>query len=267
MRVLIFSQNRLAGLGIAEVANRCGYEVTLGALSRATDIDQRACDLVVLYANAWDPDCRQATAQAHALHIPLLAVIRDMEEQTRLALLHAGALAAVDAGHPAELTDVLASFLWSLTPPPVDEFVLANGFVVDLNNRRVRRRGDEVRITLTECRVSSTLRAAAIKQGPHPVPLLTLHHAVWGDLDCHSESTLRGHISQLRYKFEIDPQRPEVLCGRRKQGYWLRLADRPAPVAGAAPWADRARPIWVEQARPAARSPVDGRVDRHDISP
>lgn len=232
MRVLVFSQNRLAGLGIADVAERCGYDVGMGTLAQVMDADQRGCDLVMLYGNAWDEDCRRMAAQVHARHIPFLVIIRGLKASTRLDLLRAGALAVFDGDQPEELRYVLASFLWSMTAP-ADEFVLANGFVIDLNNRRVLRRDREVPITLTECRVSSTLRAAAVTHGPQPVPLTALHRAVYGDIARHSASTLRGHISQLRSKFEIDPQHPEVLCGRRKQGYWLCLADRPSPVAPA----------------------------------
>ena len=232
MRVLVFSQNRLAGLGIADVAERCGYDVGMGTLARVMDADQRGCDLVMLYGNAWDEDCRRMAAQVHARHIPFLIIIRGLKASTRLDLLRAGALAVFDGDQPEELRYVLASFLWSMTAP-AEEFVLANGFVIDLNNRRVLRRDREVPITLTECRVSSTLRAAAVTHGPQPVPLTALHRAVYGDIARHSASTLRGHISQLRSKFEIDPQHPEVLCGRRKQGYWLCLADRPSPVAPA----------------------------------
>jgi DNA-binding response OmpR family regulator len=232
MRVLVLAQNRMAGLGMADLAERCGYDAEMGTLPQVTAADPQGYDLVMLYGNAWDEDCRRAAAQVHARHIPLLIVIRGLEASTRLDLLRAGALAAFDASRPEELRYVLTSLLWSMTAPP-DEFVLANGFVIDLNNRRVLRHDSEVRISLTECRVSSTLRAAAVTHGPQPVPLMALHRAVYGDIDRHSASTLRGHISHLRTKFEIDPQRPEVLCGRRKQGYWLRLADRSGPVAPA----------------------------------
>ncbi|HEX6844258.1 MAG TPA: winged helix-turn-helix domain-containing protein, partial [Actinomycetota bacterium] len=95
------------------------------------------------------------------------------------------------------------------------------GMEVDLDARRVRRDGEDVRLTGTEWKLVEALAS-------HPGKLRThawLLDRVWGpgyDLEI-----LRVFVSQLRRKIEPEPRHPVVIETDPGVGYrWL-----PEPVA------------------------------------
>jgi len=94
---------------------------------------------------------------------------------------------------------------------------------VDLQQRRVVRGGEDVRLTRTEW---SLLDAFA----RHPGKLLThrwLLERVWGEGYTEDVDVLRVFVSQLRKKIESDPRRPQAIVTEPGIGYrWQR---RPEP--------------------------------------
>jgi two-component system, OmpR family, KDP operon response regulator KdpE len=96
---------------------------------------------------------------------------------------------------------------------------------IDLDDHRVVRSGEEVRLTKTEWSLLEELSS-------HPGKLLThtwLLERVWGRGYAGDVDVLRVFISQLRHKIERDPGRPQIVMTEPGIGYrWLLLpADEP----------------------------------------
>jgi two-component system KDP operon response regulator KdpE len=97
-------------------------------------------------------------------------------------------------------------------------FVLAE-VELDLQQRRVIRGGEDVRLTRTEW---SLLDAFA----RHPGKLLThrwLLERVWGEGYTEDVDVLRVFVSQLRKKIEPDPRRPKAIVTEPGIGYRWQL--------------------------------------------
>lgn len=221
MRVLVVSSNRLAGLGLVTLAESSGVSAAIAPLEEALSAGRRS-DLTLLYCDAWDDGAQDAARSLHAAHVRFIAVAVGLDPAVRRQILETGALHAFRHDETPELAAVLANFRWSAQPSD-DQFTLANGYTVDLARRRVQRGDRYLDLTLTECEILSLLREAAQTRPHRPVPLRDMNLAVWGSADARSSATLRGHVSQLRSKIEVEPSKPAILLGRRGQGYWIEL--------------------------------------------
>lgn len=86
---------------------------------------------------------------------------------------------------------------------------------IDIDDHRVSRKGDEVKLTKTEWELLEELSR-------HPGKLLThrwLLESVWGRGYAEDLDVLRVFISQLRKKVEPDPSRPQVIVTDPGIGY------------------------------------------------
>jgi two-component system KDP operon response regulator KdpE len=90
--------------------------------------------------------------------------------------------------------------------------------LIDLDQRRLTRDGEDIRLTKTEW---SLLEAFA----RHPGKLLTrgwLLEQVWGEAYGEDVDVLRVFVSQLRKKIEPDPRRPQAIVTEPGVGYrWV----------------------------------------------
>lgn len=221
MRALIMSRNRLAGLGLVTLAEGSGLPARVGGLEEAR-AGGRGAELALLYCDNWDGEAQQAAEVLRQAHVRFIVVAGHMGPEERRQMLAAGAVNACLQAEAEELSLILANYRWSAAAT-AEQIALANGFVVDLPRRRVQRGTRYRDLTLTECRILSKLRDEAQNCPGCPVALQEITNTVWGAADARSLATLRGHVSQLRYKVEVDPNHPAVLCGRRGRGYWLEL--------------------------------------------
>jgi len=93
-----------------------------------------------------------------------------------------------------------------------------DGLSIDLDERRVERDGEEIRLTRTEWSLLETLAR-------HPGKLLThrfLLEEVWGAGYADDVEVLRVFVSQLRRKIETEPGRPRIIGTDLGIGYrWL----------------------------------------------
>jgi two-component system KDP operon response regulator KdpE len=90
---------------------------------------------------------------------------------------------------------------------------------VDLQQRRVIRGGEDVRLTRTEWSLLDTFAR-------HPGKLLThrwLLERVWGEGYTEDVDVLRVFVSQLRKKIEPDPRRPQAIVTEPGIGYRWQL--------------------------------------------
>ncbi len=221
MRILVVSSNRIAGHGLVVLAEGIGVGAAQVPLADALMLGRRA-DLTLLYADRWDADTQTTVRELHAARARLLTVIADVSAAERREVLAAGALHAFTPDQSDELAAVLTNFRWSAQASDA-EFTLANGFVVDVGRREIRRPQGPTELTLTECELLGFLRDAARDRPGRPVAVGEIMNKIWGAADARSAATVRGHVSQLRAKVEQEPATPMVLCGRRGAGYWLEL--------------------------------------------
>lgn len=222
MRVLVVSENRLAGLGLVTLSEQGGLTAELVSPHAAVE-GARAADLTILYVDALGEDARRAMAALRAAHARFIVLCRDLGAEQRRLLLEGGAIHAFGQQDADDLALVLANYRWSAAPEN-ETFALANGFVVDTPRRRLQRGETYLDLTPTECQLLTTLRGQAQIRPSQPVSLPEINMALWGFPDARSATTLRGYVSQLRGKVEVTPEHPEVLLGRRGHGYWLVLS-------------------------------------------
>lgn len=96
-----------------------------------------------------------------------------------------------------------------------DELIRLDGVEIDLNMRRVRKAGKELRLTPKEYDLLHYLAA-----NPHTaIPHTKLLQAVWGPDYGDQVEYLRVFVNQLRKKIEPDPSRPRYLLTEPWVGY------------------------------------------------
>jgi two-component system, OmpR family, KDP operon response regulator KdpE len=104
---------------------------------------------------------------------------------------------------------------------------------IDLLDRRVRVRGDEV---LLPVKLYEVLRVLA-EAGGKPVTHAEILCEVWGMQRVDRVAYLRVAIRELRRKLEVDPTQPQYIVTETRFGYRLAVHGRsghldPAPTAG-----------------------------------
>jgi two-component system KDP operon response regulator KdpE len=103
--------------------------------------------------------------------------------------------------------------------PETDTPVVELGEVsVDLASRRVRRGGEELRLTPTEWKLLEIL----VRNPGKLVSQRELLHKVWGPRYDRETNYLRQYMAQLRRKLEADPARPVHLLTEPGMGYRFR---------------------------------------------
>ena len=223
-------------LGI--LLKREGYRVTgTGSGDHALDwaVDH-APDLVVLDLALPGTDgleiCRELRAWLPA---PILVVSGRGDEAAKIAALDLGADDYVTKPFGAgELLARVRALLRRRAPAPGAEetVVCAGGLRLDLVQRRVWRRGREVRLT----RIEFDLLARLARGAGRVVKSSALVEAVWGSAYAAEGQTLRVHVANLRRKIEPDPDAPTYVLTWRGVGYWLGAARNwPTVAAGSLP--------------------------------
>jgi two-component system KDP operon response regulator KdpE len=91
--------------------------------------------------------------------------------------------------------------------------------VVDVQNRRVTKGGDTVRLTPTEHRLLAVLVANAGKVMTTP----QLLRAVWGPNQADHAHYLRIYMGHLRHKLEDNPAQPRYMITETGVGYRFQL--------------------------------------------
>lgn len=176
-------------------------------------------DLVLLDMNMEGIDgietCREIRATSDVAIVML--TVRDSEKD-KIAALDAGADDYVTK--PFSTPELLARVRAALrrvpdNPEAEPALVHAGDLELDLQARRVRLRGNSIRLTPKEFEL---LRYLAL----HPnvaVPHTRLLQAVWGPDYGEEVEYLRVFINQLRKKIEADPSNPEFILTEPWVGY------------------------------------------------
>lgn len=201
---------------------RAGYAVTEAATAReaqnALSIDHP--DAVLLDLGLPDRDGLELVPLVVNSGAALLVISAREATQEKIAALDLGADDYVTK--PFDTDEVLARLRRALRQRVTSKgqpTVQINGLEIDLLARRVRRGGQDVRLTPKEYAVLAEL-------AKHPGRVLTHAHllrAVWGPAHEKDVEYLRVVARELRKKIENDPSRPEIIKTEPAIGY--RLAD------------------------------------------
>ncbi|CAG0935844.1 KDP operon transcriptional regulatory protein KdpE [Thermoflexales bacterium] len=114
----------------------------------------------------------------------------------------------------ARLKAVLRRSHWE-SAPPSSETLRHGNLEIDVEQRRVRRAGSDVRLTPTEFTLLTELATHAGKVLTHRALL----QKVWGPEYGGENEYLRVYINRLRQKLEADPSQPKHLLTEQSVGY------------------------------------------------
>jgi two-component system, OmpR family, KDP operon response regulator KdpE len=221
-RVLVVDDEPEIVRGLTIVLRDAGYAVEAAATKAAalSSLSTRPPEAVVLDLVLPDGDgvtvCKEIR-QWSRLPILVLSAIGDEREKVR----------ALDAGaddyvtKPFSTEELLARLRAVLRRAPDAghaEQVQIGELSIDLEDRTVRRDGQEVHLTPIEF---DLLRVLA----RYPGRLVTqrqLLQEVWGPQYVEESHYLRVHVAHIRAKIESDPSRPRYLITEPGIGYRLR---------------------------------------------
>jgi two-component system KDP operon response regulator KdpE len=153
--------------------------------------------------------------------VPILILTVRSEEREKVRLLDAGADDYVVK--PFGVSELLARVRALLRRRPRDgpPVRMLGNVEVDWEAHRVRRDGEEIRLTPTEL---ALLKALTSRPG-----IVWTHRqliaAVWGGSAGVTNDVVRVHIGSLRRKIESDPNQPRLIRTEPWVGYRLTIPD------------------------------------------
>ena len=227
-RVLVVDDEIEIRRALSRALSARGYVVETAAdgLEAIKQAEAFHPDLVVLDLNLPKLDGLDVARSIRARSpVPILVLSVREDESDKVAALDLGAddYLTKPFGIDELLARVRALLRRAECPETGTDLRYALGEVeVDLQQRRVIRSGEDVRLTRTEWSLLDTFAR-------HPGKLLThrwLLERVWGEGYTEDVDVLRVFVSQLRKKIEPDPRRPQAIVTDPGIGYRWQL--RPA---------------------------------------
>ena len=157
--------------------------------------------------------------------VPIVVLsVRDAEPD-KVAALDAGADDFVTK--PFGMDELLARLRAALrraTPAGEEPVIETADFVIDLAAKRVRRDGEEIRLTPTEWHLVEVL----VRNPGRLVSQQQLLQEVWGP-EYHDETAyLRVYMANVRRKLEPEPGRPRYFFTEPGMGYRFEAGELPA---------------------------------------
>jgi DNA-binding response OmpR family regulator len=167
--------------------------------------------------------------------VPILMLTVRGEEMERLKGLELGADDyIVKPFSPLELVARTRAVLRRFQVSPLaacSRIIIDEELTVDLDNREVIVRGQQVKLTPTECRILSQLVANAGRV----VTQKSLLAKVWGWESDDDTLMLKVHIARLRQKLGDDAHNPRYVFTERGLGYRLVRPARVSPLPNSSP--------------------------------
>jgi two-component system KDP operon response regulator KdpE len=156
--------------------------------------------------------------------VPIIVLSARHSEQEKVALLDAGADDYVTK--PFSPTELLARARAqlrraSLSRTGTNGVVEAEGLIIDLGARIVKRANEEIHLTPTEWELLRALVSHAGKTLTHG----QLFRAVWARSGGDPQQYLRVYVAQLRRKIELDPVRPRLILTEPGVGYRFKAIE------------------------------------------
>lgn len=164
-----------------------------------------------------------ARLRSLAPHVGIVMVtVRDAEDD-KVQALESGADDFVTK--PVRLRELVArlhAVLRRLQAPAPTAVWHIGELDIDLEQRSVRKAGQEIHLSPTEF----DLLACLVKQRGRPVPHRVILREVWGPEYGGELEYLRSYVKMLRRKLEDDPAHPRYLVTEPWLGYRFRLDPR-----------------------------------------
>jgi two-component system KDP operon response regulator KdpE len=213
----------LLGL-LAQHLSRAAYHV-ITAVSGITGLEmfsEHHPDLVILDVmmpgmDGWEV-CERIRQTSD---VPIILLTAKGEEQDRLRGFRLGVDDyVIKPFSSAELVARVGAILARSRRAPSETQtaqVVRGEIVIDLDERRVTRGGQPVRLTPTEFR----LLAALAEQPGHVFSPQELLLRVWGGEYIDDVDNVKRYIHNLRQKLETDSDHPELILTERGFGYYL----------------------------------------------
>jgi two-component system, OmpR family, KDP operon response regulator KdpE len=201
-----------------------GQFVVLEASSGAEALKAAAMehpDVVLLDLGLPDMDGVEVTRRLREWsQIPIIVVSVREQEQDKIAALDAGADDYLSKPFGVgELMARLRAALRRVAQIDAEPVFTTGELVLDMNQRQVMVKGQEISLTPTEYDLLRTLVRHAGKVLPHE----QLLRAVWGTAYEAETHMLQVNISNLRRKIEPDPSRPSYIVTEPGVGYRLKI--------------------------------------------
>jgi two-component system KDP operon response regulator KdpE len=221
-RVLVVDDEPEIVRGLTIVLRDAGYAVEAAATKQAAlgALSSRPPEAVVLDLVLPDGDGVSVVKDVRRWsRLPILVLSAVGDEREKVRALDAGADDYVTK--PFGTEELLARLRAVLRRSPDaghSERVEIDGLTIDLEDRTVRRDGQQVHLTPIEF---DLLRVLA----RHPGRLVTqrqLLQEVWGPQYVDESHYLRVHVAHIRAKIEPDPAQPRYLITEPGIGYRLR---------------------------------------------
>ena len=187
------------------------------------DAGTRQPDLVILDLGLPDGDGIDFIADLRQWsNVPVIVLSARVNEADKIKALDAGADDYLSKPFgTGELLARVRATLRRQRQPQADKAgqVKFGEVLVDVQNRRVTKRGEHVHLTPTEYRLLSVLvsNAGRVMTAPQ------LLRAVWGPAQSDNSHYLRIYMGHLRHKLEDDPAQPQYLLTETAVGYRLQL--------------------------------------------
>jgi two-component system KDP operon response regulator KdpE len=219
-RILVVDDEPSILAAVSPLLEARGYDVCTAASGGAAldAVDRHAPQLVILDLGLPDMDGAEVCRRIReGRSVPILVLSARGAEADKVAALDAGADDYVTKPFgPDELLARLRAALRRAEPGTMAAGPIERGDIrVDVDQRHVTRRGEEIRLTPKEFDLLLFLVQ-------HPGRVLThrtLLRAIWGPNAVTQPEHLRVLVAALRKKLEIDPARPRYILTEPWVGY------------------------------------------------
>jgi two-component system KDP operon response regulator KdpE len=213
---------------------RAGYHVIEAPTGRhaSEEVRTRNPDLILLDLGLPDIDGLSLLGQLRGFTpSPIIVVSADHLERDKVQALDAGAndYLTKPFSTPELMARIRAGLRGRAHVDGSDATSVAFGdCILDLERRRLTKKGRAVRLSSTEFKLLATLA----RHADEIVSPDTLLKEAWGTAYRNREGYIRVYIHSLRQKFEKDPARPQHLVNEIGFGYRLRASTQaPTPSA------------------------------------
>ncbi|MCW5880676.1 MAG: response regulator transcription factor [Anaerolineae bacterium] len=223
--VLVVDDDATLLLLLRQALEKAGYGVVTAAhgLTGLQQMYEHRPDLIILDVMMPRMDGWETVSRIREMsQVPVIMLTAKDEEADKIRGFSAGVDDYVTKPFSfAELTARVGAVLHRTrdgSPARANHTYAVGDLVVDLENRRVSKRGELLSLTPTEYK----LLAVLVENAPRVLSREQLLAQVWGEAYLGDTDYIKRYIWYLRQKIEDDPATPEYVMTDRGFGYSFR---------------------------------------------
>ena len=227
MRALIVEDEQPMLTTLRITLSAAGYDVVCAASGRgALDaIRDQAPDVVILDLGLPDMDGKEVLRQARVFtSVPILVLSARTDEQEKIAALDLGANAYVEK--PFSAAELLVRMRTALRDARHYNYVEAEGLVLDMRMRWVKKNGEFVKLT----RSQYDLLVCLARAGGEPRSRREILRAIWGEARENTSRTCACSSASSASSSRSDPASPRIILS--EPGFGYRFGVKPEAVFG-----------------------------------